>query len=926
MAYIDDLAEQQKDPIGFALKDRKQQLISQKVVEKTARLDPESLVQSDLLSSYNASLARGPESSSLLDFAQSSGYRALGNLGDAGKSISNSIVQTNFDNSEQSGFSNQQTADAAAGLAPEARDQYNQDVEGVYQNIANKDWLSAVQGSLALGPRVLADSASTIPEMIAGTALTATGLGSGAGLTLLGNRGRKVAQGIKAVGAGIDKAKANSKAFSMMANSLKSASNTSIMTADMVQQQVNEYKAENNGESPSGERVAAMIAGNVAANMLEFGVVKNLFLPKGISNPSLKKFKKEASNLLDYAEEGTAESLIKTVTSGIPKVLAAGGAEAAQEYVQTWVEILGVKMKPEEAGGLMASAYKEITDKDNIDQSILGAMLGGSAGGTAKAALGAPRVAAKTVVDVTKGATKAVGRVVQDAGSKAAVGALSEKGLEELKVEYGVQKDAAKAAVDKLTSKIDSISKAASITDLKNDPEISSTIEKYKAEENLSDEQLAEPKNFKNLQNELVRTHKADRLKIAVGFKASNLASMAKKAASVNTDRVKAAAKYASDAIKESDSETVIGTVKDLSSAAVKTVKDIKSSTALGIIEMSANATSEQSKAALKAAKNLELSDLVRVASVVKESNPQLAKGLSSIAGQMERAKTRAGQYTKDTLTNATMPDVIGTIVNVGKVSKDQASAVLANISNASKLKIKDSGAIETLQKALDVYKKSDVRQNVEAVKLIEERLKQASDKLQSSGTSIKDKVSAFVDGLDVKGIKDAIANRATDVLRTKEADKAPDSVAESSETTKVAETGVDESPKAPSSGDQELDNKQLAAIYGIADFAKKEMRKPENAESKDAVLENFIKVLKDNIGETRHSVLDIVENTLGSMTESQKAIVSKYYPKSFKSSTETKSDETVITAEIFDNIDSKELTEQEAKASYTKHFPGCKI
>lgn len=934
MSYADDLMEQRRDPIGFSLREQKQSLLNQKMVDKTAQLDPEALVRSDLLATYNASVNKPSSSSSLLDFAESSGYRALGNLGDAGRSISNTIFETSYDNSGDTGWSNQQLADQAAGLDPRARQQYDQDVQGVYQDIADGNWLSAAGGSLALGPRALADSAATIPELLAGTALTASGIGSGAGLALLGNKGRKAANTIKAVGKGIDAAKNRSKAFEMTANALRSASNTSILTADMVQQQVNEYKKQNNGESPSGQRIAAMIAGNTAASMLQVSVLKNLFTPfkgkVGNIKPELKKFKEEMSDLIDYAEEGTAKSLVKTVARGIPKVVGAAGAEGAQEYVQTWVEILGTKMKPEEAGGLLEAAYREITDEDNINKSILGAMLGASAGGTAKAALGAPAVAAKATVDVAKGATKTTASVVQDLGSKAAVKALSDKGIEELKTDYEVSKKVAKEATDKLTTKINSISNASTLASLKEDEDIAADIESYQKENNLNDEALADPKAFKDMQNSLVRTYKADRTKIAVGFNTSNLASMAKKAATVNKDRVKKATESIAQYVKSADKETIIGSARDLSSDAIQAVKDIKSSTALGIIEMASNATSEQIKSATAAAVNLELDDLARTYAVVKERNPKMAAGLKSTLDKAKKAKTRAGQFTKETLKSENMPDILGVIVNVGKVSKDQANVALYALSEASKKKIKDSGTLEALEEALYVYKNSDIRQNSEAVKLIEERLKKASKEFKEYKKSTKGKVDEFVKDLDIEGRKKS-AKAVIDNIKElrKKFDKKSKSKEETASETSEAEPAEDTVETAveeqvienPANDQQELDNKHLLAIYGIADFASKEMAKVDNESDKNAVFNTYIGYLKDNVGETTHSVLDVMDNALGGLTDAQKSIINEYYP-----ATNAKSDETVITDEQFDDVESREMQDQEIKDSYTKLHPGCKI
>ena len=909
MAYIDDLMAQRNDPIGFSLRDRKQQIIDQKVIDKTARIDPAGLVQSDLLASYNASVnfTSAGSGSSLLDFAKSSGYRALGNLGDAGRSITNTVLPTNFDTSTELGWSNQANADTAAGLSSDARQQYDQDVQGVYQNISQGNWWDAAKGSLALGPRVLADSAATIPELLAGTALTATGLGSGAGLALLGNKGRKAYQGVKAIGKGIDEAKANSKAFEMTAKALKSASNTSVMTADMVQQQVNEYKAANNGETPSAQRVAAMIAGNVAANMLEIGVLKNLFVPKvGGVKPTLKKFKEGMSSALEYAEEGTAKSLIKTVAMGIPKILAAGGGEAAQEYIQSWVEILGVKMKPEEAGGLMASAYKEITSKENQDKSVLGAMLGFSAGATAKAALGAPGVAAKATLDVAKGGTKFAGRVVQDVGSKAAVAALSEKGLQEVKADYAVQKAAVKDAVSALTSKIDYISKANNVSAIAGDETLSTAVDKFKKNNDLTDEQLADPKVFKSLKDELIRSHKADRTKLVVSFETSNLSSMAKAAAKVNTARVKDAIITTKKTIEESDPETVIGTLKDLSSAAVKAVKEIKSSTALGIIEMSANATAEQSKAIMEAASKLELGDLARTAAVVKEKNPKLAAQLQKQANRMRSAMQRAGQVSNDVLSTENMPDILKAMAKDAKVTKEKASSVLASLYSASKKEFKDSVAVETLQGVLDNYRNSDVAKNSETLKIIEDRLAKARSKLKASGG-----VSEVI-----KNVKKAVSDAADGLIPAEPNSKVKPKV----EQKEGIEEKVEEVKEAASTN-EDLSKATKDLINSTAGVVKKQFDKGVPEERKDKILEEIMVKLKGAVGDTDIPVRKMYEDVIGTLSESQVAIIAKYYPENVK---DTQS--TVITDENFDNIEAVELSEEEAKASYAKNYPGCKI
>ena len=146
------------------------------------------------------------------DRVEASMYKSGGSLADMGKSISNSVFGTEFDDSVETGWSRQanpetrqaSAADEMAGISFDQRQNSNQELQGVMDTYVEDGFLPALGAALPLAGGVIADSSSSLVEVGAGAIATSAG---GSGLAVLTKKAKNTYDLIGKIGDSYDKAK-----------------------------------------------------------------------------------------------------------------------------------------------------------------------------------------------------------------------------------------------------------------------------------------------------------------------------------------------------------------------------------------------------------------------------------------------------------------------------------------------------------------------------------------------------------------------------------------------------------------------------------------------------------------------------------------------------------------------------------------------
>jgi len=748
----------------------------------------------------NLSLA-APAGDSLANFAGSGLLQGFGRASDYIAQKSNDTFGTSFNTTEQDGFSNPTVANEAAGLSQEAVNQFGADQQQFFNSVADSHYGDAFKQGLALAPRVAASSSVSLVELGVGAALTPL-LGAGAGLLAkkakdIGNtvasvkkafdasqklrNAKKEAEKLKKV-TRLSKASRSVKDFAK--NLPKVASQTSILNMDMVQQQINDYRAQNNGEYPSAQREAVMGLTSFATNMFEPLMVANLLVPN-----FKKEIVKEGVNLIKNLGDGSALfNIVKRAGEGILKLSAAGAAEAGQEYVQAWQQMLVSSITPEETNNLMAVLTEKLSNQANRDSALGQGILGGFAGGATKGAISAPAIAAGTAVDLAKatakgttktavGATKIAANIVKDQSNKAALKILNPEERARLRSTYESEKEVNDQIVAKFDDKVKTVREAKSFDELLANKEIAKDIEAARQSENFSQEQAQDPKNFKKIQNNLQKKYKADIVVITGKLEASRLGRLGKKLVEKGKDAiVDTATKIADSVPDETVRKAIVATLtaQKVAKETITAVKDIQSSAALGVVELALREGTKASKEITDRVKNLEISDATRAVAAIKEKYPDLGRHLERAVEHKNKVLRGLEQRNDNLITEETLPPVVKDVVARGNVKEKNGAYVAQIINKVLAGKIGDKATLATVRQALEVYKSSDAFKaqgkgtlNAGDISLFEKRLVTAEKRLnrEVTGENIINAVEAVTESVD-----SAVSTAADKVKAVKEA------------------------------------------------------------------------------------------------------------------------------------------------------------
>lgn len=744
-------------PIPKTVTENKRDLVQSKVLEKQQKLKPTNVPawyknpndpnNMGLIDHINP----GFRGSNLVDVAQSSVLQSTRNIKD--------FVFGNISDAEEV----QRQADLEAGVSPQYRE-YDQSLyTDIAQNYADNNYGELALSLAKAGPSMLANSANIVPEMLVGTALTATGIGAAGSLGLAGKKAKgavDIYEKFKDQVALAEKAKeANKIKENLVAAgkfTAKSVATMSPATANIVQQNRNEFY-ELHGEEPSAERVAADFLVTSATMMVYPQFVKKFFVPKALQNRKqgdlLDDLYNGATDMVKRAQKPFLHNMAGTLVKSTLDMAKVGGAEAAQEFAQTWASIYATRFGVDETKNLFQDAIDVATNQENIDQSILGALQGFTAGATLKGATKLPSDTVKTTFDAGTGVAKYVGKKID----QKALESLSPEEIVTARADIAARKDvydrtkaSSKATVDKLKA-------TSSFAEVDNEL-LSQRLSEVAGDKDLNDPEVfndAKAAIIRNLGSEAAQ-QKAAIVALEGKFQGTKYGKAALKATGITPERVTKSLKAA----------------KDLSEKTIEALSKYKESTALGLIESAANYSAEQSrnngKALQKSTANVSPKLIRKVAENFKESYPETAEMLIASAERKENAQARLGTKTDTVIKSENLHPAIRNLPNKGSIASEDASQVVSGIIAANKGVIEDKKTIDLLTDAITAVKDTDyVKQSGDtaALDLIANELAERKLEIRTTAEKVKDTVKEVAgDAIDIlPSVKISVNKEAID-------------------------------------------------------------------------------------------------------------------------------------------------------------------
>ena len=764
--------------------------LQQKLIDKEQKIAPAPVIPAIDDPAVAASLASAQfdfdpaaSNSNLIDIAQSAIYQGNRRLYD---------LATGRTDRLESDL--QAEGDLARGVTQEARDRFITDPNArVDASLAEGDHIGALVGSVFdAGPGNLANSANVLTE-IAATALAARAspvLGRTVGGALFG--GKKVAKGAETTIDAIDRVKAAKKIEKSKTTAdriaqaaktvVRTARDASVAAAGITQSQISQSREKHGIDPTRGEKIAFYFS-NLATMSGQVGVIKHFIVPK-----FKKEFFKEVKNVAANITRGS--SLLhaaQRVGQGAGKILAAGTAEFGQEYVQTWVEIINVEIGPREGKNFLEEVAKQLNDSGNQDQAKLAAFLGFGAGAVAKGTVAAPSIAAGTTLDLTKasakgvvntavGASKLVGRGAQTLANNASLKVLNAEERQQLVDQNERDKIIVKQKTADIDRKIDLVTSANTIAELQGTKDLSRIVDQLQRARKESSLDLDSPAALKAFKDEVISNFKAQKAKIIAVQEGSNIARIVKKAGKNAVDKSVAKAQALLKEVPLDELLQAVETAKEFGEASVEAVKQIRSSTARGVLDLALREGSKASKTILKAASNLEVNDLERIAAVVSEKDQPLAKQIRTLIAAKKKGQRQFNQRNSNLITAETVDKSLIALNRSKVLSNDQASAIGTVINETVNGKISDLASLEVVEKAIKILEKSESFQkqtdgSLKPVDLaaIKSKLKQASKKIRKPiTTAAKAKLKAAKKEIKKVGLLEYFSDAAV-VTKTAE-------------------------------------------------------------------------------------------------------------------------------------------------------------
>ncbi|MCP4487739.1 MAG: hypothetical protein GY820_10545 [Gammaproteobacteria bacterium] len=708
--------------ISASLSEQKKMSLAGATVEKKRKLDPAAQAADEAQAAEEAQfsladaykhIGRKDSNINLFDIAESDWLQTREHWSDI---ISGHEAAPGIDRNKQI----REYADAEAGVSEEDRARLVGDPqEKVTNSLAEGNYWDAAGHAFKAFPGTAADSFGIVPELAVGAlATSATGVGAA---PLFARRLKKGADAVSRVVDAVQEAKKKKKIFDKGMDLVKkgakalpkAAGQVSIATADITQRQRNDFFLKH-GKYPTTGEYAQMYTLNMLTMIPQPAIIKNLFVPelaKKLVKTPMKALGDEiqvlGKNLVKGSNFG---SIVNRLIEGTKKIAIAGGAEAAQEYFQTWAENLNVGMGPEQRKNFMASLTELVADEDNQFQALVGAYLGGGAGAGVRASITVPAVAAGTAVDTVKGTIKHTGKYLDNKAHKAALSVMSEEDRAILASDHKSRSKVARDKIAELDTTIEIVNNAESLKGLKDNPNTAKLAKELQIDKELTDEDLRDPKEFKSFKNMLERAYKARKTAIEAKVVADTATAIGSKLGTNVKDK---SVETAKDAIRTlgKDPDKVLATIKKYGTptAAIKALKELDSSLAYGVIELAGQKTKEETKLAVTAAKELTLEEMDTVSTIIGDFDQKTATRIRRLAKNKAKALGVSGLKSNTILDQKSLSKVIKDLKFKGSVSERNAAAAATELNRAIGSVISDVGTLTDIEDALAAYKNSAV-------------------------------------------------------------------------------------------------------------------------------------------------------------------------------------------------------------------------
>lgn len=142
--------------------------------------------------------------------------------------------------------------------------------------------------------------------------------------------------------------------------------------ADQTNRHIEAFTENNNGVPPDYAQIAEM----TAMNALQLGVDRVAFKGAYGLKGGVSKFRDNLKPLVDAVGTDKIPALAKTIATSATAIGTAMGTEAAQEYVQTWAELMNERAGTSKYGNWLSVLHNQ----DSQDEAIIGALAGAGMG------------------------------------------------------------------------------------------------------------------------------------------------------------------------------------------------------------------------------------------------------------------------------------------------------------------------------------------------------------------------------------------------------------------------------------------------------------------------------------------------------------------------------------------------------------------
>lgn len=734
MATLDELMNNARNPYsGIGDNARSTPSLLEQKQQKIYGSRPQQTVSVD----QSLEALKGPNNdSNLVDLFQAESLRQFGSLADSGKWLANSVLGTKFDDTRDSGWSNQEIADQVAGVSEQTRAEANQKIQNVADPISRGDYWEAAMNVPAAIPSLAATSLPSLGAYALGN------VGPGKLVSTGGKALGKVANAIRKGGNVTDVLEGATKHIPKTSNkwldNVKKAAkatpqevaNTSLITADLVQQSIADYRDQNQGQDPSTADVLKTAALTAATTAASPWMVRNLYMPKGLKNfgkpnrqqvakaakagkevvdPDTlgKKIHSEIANVVSRLDESALRSLGRTVLDNGKKVLAAGSGEAVQEYAQTWAGIIGTNASVHDPEGFFSALVREWQDEGNRNEALTSAFLGGGTGAGIKAAINAPKAAFDTTAHLAKGTANKTKDFVQNRVQKGSENLLSQSELQARKEEFEERSQQIRELKEENVQKEVEITQASTFEDIK-DPDLQARFV-----DAAGDISVETPEGFNKARKNVIRTLRTEAVQADLALKKDFGVAAIKTAGKSLGEAAEAAAKTASEiaGIDKETFERVIESAKQIPSAVKKEILEFNTSATYGLTLASIEYGSGGGKKAWKKlqsyAKESSPDVIDKVSSTLAESMPNVAQRLKTYADKKRKSQETLNVKSKNFITSSTLDPSIKRAANTGKIKNRNGISLGLSIRQQAKANFDSADTIDTVMKSIEAYENS---------------------------------------------------------------------------------------------------------------------------------------------------------------------------------------------------------------------------